>query len=49
VQYRRLPSGEFNHSTRIALLSPQGEILASTSVLGHADPALLAKLGQSTK
>jgi len=44
VQYRQLPSGEFNHSTIIALLSPKGEIEASSSVLGHADPALLAKL-----
>lgn len=43
VQYRRLPSGEFSHSTVIALLSPQGEILASSGSLGHADPALLAK------
>ena len=49
VQYRKLPSGEFSHSTQIALLSPQGDIQASTAVLGHADPALLAKLGQSTK
>ena len=49
VQYRQLPSGEFSHSTQIVLLSPQGEIQASTAVLGHADPALLAKLGQSTK
>lgn len=44
VQYRRLPSGEFNHSTMIALLSPQGEIEASTAALGHADEALLARL-----
>ena len=49
VQYRRLPSGEFSHSTQIVLLSAQGEIQASTAVLGHADPALLTKLGQSTK
>ena len=44
VQYRQLPSGEFNHSAVIALLSPRGEIRASTSTLGHPDPALLAKL-----
>jgi len=49
VQYRKLPSGEFSHSTQIVLLSPQGEIQASTALLGHADPALLAQLGQSTK
>jgi protein SCO1/2 len=44
VQYRQLPGGEFNHSTMIALLSPRGEIEASSSTLGHADPALLVKL-----
>lgn len=44
VQYRQLPSGEFNHATMIALLSPGGEIEASSATLGHADPALLAKL-----
>jgi protein SCO1/2 len=44
VQYRQLPSGEFNHSTMIALLSPSGEIEASSATLGRADPALLARL-----
>ncbi len=44
VQYRQLPGGEFNHSTMIALLSPDGEIEARSNTLGHADPALLAKL-----
>jgi protein SCO1/2 len=44
VQYRKLPSGEFSHSTVIALLSPQGEVLASSGTLGGADPALLAKI-----
>jgi protein SCO1/2 len=44
VQYRKLPSGEFNHSTVITLLSAQGEIAARTSELGHADPAILQKL-----
>ena len=44
VQFRRLPSGEFNHSTVIALLSPTGEIEASSNTLGHADATLLARL-----
>jgi protein SCO1/2 len=44
VQYRKLPSGEFSHSTVITLLSPRGEIEASTSALGHADPGLIAHL-----
>jgi len=44
LQYRRLPNGDFNHSTVIALLSPAGEIEARTNSLGHADETLLAKL-----
>ncbi len=44
VQYRQLPGGEFSHSTMIALLSPRGEIEASSSTLGHADSAMLEKL-----
>jgi protein SCO1/2 len=44
IQYRQLPDGEFNHSTVIALLTPAGEIDASSSTLGQADAALLARL-----
>jgi len=44
IQYRQLPGGEFNHSTVITLLSPRGEIQATTNSLGHADPALIAQL-----
>jgi len=42
VQYRRLASGEFNHSSTILLLDPQGRIDARSGVLGRVDPALLA-------
>ena len=45
VQYRELPSGEFNHASIITLLSPEGEIVASSPKLGTPDPELLAKLG----
>ena len=44
VQYRQLPNGEFNHSSVITLLSPQGEIEASSSHLGTADPTLVSQL-----
>jgi protein SCO1/2 len=44
LQYRRLPGGEFSHSTVIALLSPRGEIAARSTSLGRADPELLKKL-----
>jgi protein SCO1/2 len=41
VQYRQLPNGDFNHSSIITVLSPTGEILAHSSMLGKADSALL--------
>lgn len=44
VQYRRLPNGEFNHSSIITVLSPQGEILEQSSALGAADASLMASL-----
>jgi protein SCO1/2 len=44
VQYRALPDGGFNHSSVITVLSPQGVILAQSSVLGKADPTLLNAL-----
>lgn len=44
VQYRQLPSGEFSHSTMIALLSATGEVVASSSKLGVADPDLVEHL-----
>ena len=44
VQYRKLPSGEFNHSPVITLLSPAGDIQASSLKLGTPDAAMLAKL-----
>ena len=44
VQYRQLPGGEFNHSSVITLLSPQGVIRTSSTRLGTPDPALVAKL-----
>ena len=44
VQYRPLPDGGFNHSSVVTVLSPQGVILAQSSVLGKADPTLLNAL-----
>jgi len=44
VQYRELPSGEFNHSPVITLLSPTGEIRASSLKLGTPDASLLTRL-----
>lgn len=44
IQYRSLPDGQFNHSSKISLLSPDGEILQQTTLLGRADPDLLRAL-----
>lgn len=44
VQYRRLASGEFNHSSTIEMLDAQGRIAARTGMLGTVDPALVRAL-----
>lgn len=44
VQYRQLPDGNFNHSSVVTLLSPQGEILKQSTMLAKADHALLEAL-----
>jgi protein SCO1/2 len=47
VQYRRLPSGEFNHSTSVLLLDAQGRITRCSGSLGAVDPALVSALRQA--
>lgn len=37
IQYRRLPNGEYNHTSVISLLTPDGQLLKQTSVLGRAE------------
>ena len=44
LQYKKLPGGEFSHSTVIALLSTRGEIEARATTLGRADPELMDRL-----
>lgn len=46
VQYRPLPNGGYNHSSIVTLLSPDGEIVVRSSVLGKADSALLEALNR---
>jgi len=48
IQYRRLASGEFNHSSTIDLLDRQGRIAARSGKLGTVDPALLKALRQAS-
>jgi protein SCO1/2 len=49
IQYRQLPNGDYNHASVISLLSPQGEILRQSSMLGKADPQLLELITRSTE
>jgi protein SCO1/2 len=44
VQYRKLPSGEFNHSSQILLLDAQGRIVKRTGLLGSVDSGFVAAL-----
>ncbi len=44
VQYRRLASGEFNHSSTTLLLDAEGRIAARTGTLAGVDPTLLKAL-----
>ncbi len=38
IQYRRLPSGEFNHSSVLILLDAEGRIVGRSNIIGEADP-----------
>ncbi|MFO1337071.1 MAG: SCO family protein [Burkholderiaceae bacterium] len=48
-QYRRLSSGEFNHSTQIDLLDKAGRVVAKTGQLGKPDPALVKAARQAVQ
>jgi protein SCO1/2 len=41
VQYKKLPDGQFSHSTVISALDADGKIVAQSAELGHADPEVL--------
>jgi protein SCO1/2 len=48
IQYRRLSSGEFNHSTVLILLDAQGRIVARTEKISSVDPAFLNEVKRLT-
>ncbi|MDP3857353.1 MAG: SCO family protein [Stagnimonas sp.] len=48
IRYRQLPDGEFNHSTVISLLDPEGRIQKQTSVVAALDPEFVAALRQAS-
>ncbi len=49
IQYRKLPDGGYNHSSIVTLLDADGEIEYQSSVLGSANPELLAALERITQ
>jgi protein SCO1/2 len=44
VQYRKLPDGQFSHSTQISVLDGAGKIATQSDKLGVADEKLVAAL-----
>lgn len=42
LQYRKLPDGDFNHSSELVLLDTEGRIVARSTTIGRTDPAFLA-------
>jgi protein SCO1/2 len=49
VQYRRLESGEFNHSSSIELLDADGRIAARSGLLGSIDQPFVEAIGRSLR
>lgn len=47
IQYRKLPNGEYNHTSVITLLDPEGRLAKQTSVLGRADVELVKAIRSS--
>ncbi len=47
VKYRKLPDGEFSHTTKIILLDRDGTQIASTDQLGRTDAAFLEAIRMS--
>jgi len=41
LQYRQLPDGDFNHSSELILLDPEGRIITRTTVIGRLDPVFV--------
>jgi len=47
IQYRRLASGDYNHTTVLVLLDAEGRIVGRTKKVGAVDPAFLALIRQT--
>ncbi len=49
VQYRKLPDGEYNHTSVLTLVSPAGVLGKQTATLGKADPTFVTAVEQAAK
>ncbi len=49
IKYKKLPDGEFNHSTKIVLLDRDGRPVAQTEQLGRYDPIFLQAIEASLR
>ncbi len=47
IQYRQLPSGDFNHTSVLILVDAEGRVVGRTTTLGEADPVFV-KLVEKT-
>ena len=47
IQYRALPSGDFNHTSVLILLDAEGRIAGKTFTIGAADPAFVKMVKKS--
>jgi protein SCO1/2 len=48
IQYRKLDTGNFDHSSVLVLLDPQGRVLARSQKLGMPEPAFLAQVRKAS-
>lgn len=49
IQYRALPSGDFNHTSVLILLDAEGRIVAKTSTIGEADQAFVRQVRNAVR
>lgn len=49
IQYRKLPNGDYNHTTALILLDAQGRIAGSTNRIGTTDGDFVAKVDKTVE
>ncbi|HLU62453.1 MAG TPA: SCO family protein [Gammaproteobacteria bacterium] len=49
IRYRKLPDGEFNHTSAMILLDEQGREVARSGKLGKPDPEFVARVAKTLR